>query len=251
MGLRFDGAFPDIIHSYLFFFGVWEPVLTGYMQQILRPGDIVIDVGANVGAHTLLASRLVGPTGRVHAIEASPSIFQMLEKNVRINQAANVSTYNAAVSDSAGSVTVYLNRRSNLGGTTILRTEADQRSAGAEAVVPSCPLQDLVPADDIRAARLIKIDVEGAEWLVVKGMQKLLGELAQDAIIVAELTRSGLDAFGASPKDFLAVLADAGFAPYEIANEYPAEFYVDPPEVELRPLGRQSRNDGDLVFKRT
>jgi FkbM family methyltransferase len=78
---------------------------------------VVIDIGANVGAHALLAAHLVGPTGRVHAVEASPRIFAMLQEDLRLNGASNVMEYNVAVSDVAGSVPVYVHDESNLGGT--------------------------------------------------------------------------------------------------------------------------------------
>src|SRR5262245_40033665 len=81
-GSRLYGNFPDPIHFYSYFFGEWEPAITAYYKRILRAGDVVIDIGANVGAHALLAADLVGASGRVHAIEASPSICARLQRNI-------------------------------------------------------------------------------------------------------------------------------------------------------------------------
>ena len=124
-GARFEGGFPDAVHSAVYFFGVWEPAVTRLYHDALRPGDIVIDVGANVGLHTLLAARLVGATGRVHAIEASPWIFARLLRNLAANRAANVRAYNMAATAVAGPVSVYLHDETNLGGTTIIAAELD------------------------------------------------------------------------------------------------------------------------------
>ena len=140
-GLLFLGSFPDLLHSYIYFFGVWEPNVTAYLRSALKRGDIFIDIGANVGAHTLLASRLVGGTGRVHAIEASPSIFHRLQVNLAANAAVNVHAYHMAVSDKAGPVTVFLHDASNLGGTTVVASEAAVLNTTLEQVVEGHRLQ--------------------------------------------------------------------------------------------------------------
>ena len=63
-GARMHVRFPDTIQSYVYFFGVWEPAITAYLTRALATGDVVIDIGANIGYDTLLASHLVGPKGR-------------------------------------------------------------------------------------------------------------------------------------------------------------------------------------------
>src|SRR5205814_351485 len=87
----------DAIQRFVYFFGVFEPTITKYLMESLRRSDIYIDIGANVGYHSLLASKLVGPTGKVFAFEASPSIFQILTENLQANHATNVVAFNLAV----------------------------------------------------------------------------------------------------------------------------------------------------------
>ena len=117
LGARFNVCLPDMIQSYLYFFGKWEPVITRYVLDRLGTGDVFIDVGANIGYYTLIASRRVGPNGRVFAIEAASSIFEKLQQNLAQNAVHNVTAFNVAVSDKPGQVPVWLNRGSNLGGT--------------------------------------------------------------------------------------------------------------------------------------
>ena len=191
-GARFAGAFPDSVHGFLYFFGVWEPGITAIYRAALRPGDVVVDVGANVGTHTLLAAHLVGPSGQVHAIEASPWIHDRLRRNLAANGVRNVTTYNLAATAAPGPVSVYLHDGSNLGGTTIVANEAARLSTQREATVEGRPLPMIVPEAAILAARLIKIDVEGAEWLVAQGMRDVLPRLRQEVEILVEVKPEAL-----------------------------------------------------------
>lgn len=250
-GARLEGAFPDSVHSYVYFFGVWEPAITALYRAALRAGDIVVDIGANVGLHTLLASRLVGPTGRVHAVEASPWIFQRLQRNLATNGVTNIRSYNMAATATPGPVAMYLHDDSNLGGTTIIASEAAKTGTRQEAVVEGRPLPEIVPLAEITAARLIKIDVEGAEWLVVQGMRDVLSLLRQDAEILVKVNQSTLEALGGSLDAFLALFAEAGFSAFEVANAYQGGFYIQPPPSHLVPLRRRDFEMADLVFRRS
>ena len=97
----------DIVGRYITYFGIWEPSMTAWLRATLKPGDTFVDVGANVGYFTLLASDLVGPTGRVVAVEPSAATRRLLERNVSSNHVANVRIVEAAVSDHIGSLPIY------------------------------------------------------------------------------------------------------------------------------------------------
>ena len=250
-GAVFHGAFPDLIHSHLFFFGIWEPVLSAYLADLLRPGDTVIDIGANVGAHTLFAAHLVGSAGHVHAIEASPHIFAKLQENIRLNGMTNVRLYNVAVTDVAGSALVYLHSDYNLGATTIVPEELVTREAKPEAVVTALPLQEIVPLEAIKAAKVIKIDVEGAEWLVAKGMASILPELSEQVIIIAEVSPIGLKAFDVSPAVFFKLFTDAGFKAYQFDSEPIPETSRFYRRVVIPYLPPTQHLDRDIVFRRS
>jgi hypothetical protein len=93
----------DLIQARIARFGVWEPNISAAFHQVLKPGDTMVDVGANVGFHSLLAAHLVGPTGRVVAIEPSPLIAEHLERHRRLNGAENLRISRVAVADRAAS----------------------------------------------------------------------------------------------------------------------------------------------------
>jgi FkbM family methyltransferase len=249
-GTRLHGSFPDIIHVYSYFFGVWEPAVTAYYEKVLHSGDIVLDIGANVGAHALLASQLVGATGRVHAVEASPLIFRQLKHNLDVNCADNVIAYNFAVLDRPESVPVFLNKDENLGGTTVILSEALNRGSVQESVVEGRPLSMIVPVGEICAARLIKIDVEGAEWLVIKGMHDVLPLLHPDVEILIEVSPPALKEFGISLTKFLTLFSAYGFVPFRVPNRYTPDFYIGDAERELLPLEHHEFDLADIVFRR-
>jgi FkbM family methyltransferase len=250
-GARFVGRFPDLIHTYLYFFGVWEPNIAAFYRRTLRPGDVVVDVGANVGVHALLAGHLVGPAGRVHAIEASPTIFDQLQRNIDANRATNIEAYHLAVMDRPGEVEVFLYGATNRGGTTVVQTVAADRGAAREAIVEGRPLGAIVPAADLRRARLIKIDVEGAEWFVAQGMREFLPELDPDAQVLMEVNNSALRACGTSLDALIGLFTEAGFEPWEIDNPYTLEPYISKPDGMPVPLRRRDFEQADLVFRKT
>ena len=249
-GTRMHIRFPDTIQSYVYFFGVWEPSITAYLIQALAPGDIFIDIGANVGYDTLLASHLVGANGQVLAIEASPHVFGLLEKNLALNATTNVTAHHAAVCASECLVPVYLHDGCNLGGTTIVPSIARRRAVTLEATVPGLPLGAIVPEATIVGARLIKIDVEGAEWPVVKGFADLLPHLSSRTELLIEVSAEGLSDHDVSISDFLSLFRRAGFSPYVIGNRYSVDTYLEPSSARPEPLTGEDFVQLDILFRR-
>jgi FkbM family methyltransferase len=249
-GARIAGRFPDAVHSHVYFFGVWEPAITALYRATLEPGDVVVDIGANVGLHTLLAAQLVGPSGRVHAIEASPHIFARLKRNLAANGAHQVQAWNMAATDRPGEVPVFLHDERNLGGTTIIAIEAAKAGSPLETMVAGLPVGDIIPKSDLLAAKLIKIDVEGAEWLVVQGLRAVLPLLRADVAILVEVNQTALAVLGGSLDALLAIFAEAGFTAYEVANAYDGAFYIGPAPGLPQPLTRRDFTTADLLFRR-
>src|SRR5262249_27771794 len=114
-GTRIQGNAKDIIQQYIYYFGVWEPHITSWIRSSLRPGDSFIDVGANIGYYSLLASRLVGQYGSVVAIEASPKTFLELQTNLTLNKIYNVRAVNLAASDCRGKLKIFRGHEHNTG----------------------------------------------------------------------------------------------------------------------------------------
>lgn len=105
----------ELVDREIYCRGVWEPLATQLFARVLRPGDAVADVGANIGWFSLLAARLTGPRGRVHAFEASRPTFALLGDNLSLNAAANVEPHLVAVGESAGQTSIIQREAGNRG----------------------------------------------------------------------------------------------------------------------------------------
>jgi FkbM family methyltransferase len=159
------------VHGY--WLGTYEETIQAAVSQAVRPGGVFFDVGANVGYYTLLASVLVGPSGRVVAFEPDPRNVSRLREHVRLNGADNVTIVDVAVADASGSER-FAGDRGGLGGALA--------ESGGERV-RTVTLDDAV-AGGLPAPGYVKIDVEGAEFRVLSGARRLL-ERPAPAIFLA------------------------------------------------------------------
>lgn len=240
----------DLVQQYVFFFGQWEPAISNYIASALREGDTFIDVGANVGYYSLLAARIVGKSGRVFAVEPSPTIFSTLRNNVYLNMADNILLHNCAASDRAGEVRVFLHHQDNYGQTTIIEDRCEPGTVSLEAIVRAFPLPVLVPKEDLLRAKFIKIDVEGAEWRVISGFSELLSQFSDRTEIIVETNAASLRAMGTSIDDLLLLFEAAGFLPWVIPNLYDAGFYLKRSRIEPERLTGSHHGVTDLLFRR-
>lgn len=245
-GFVLTGDTADMIQRYVYVFGVWEPAITAFLRRRLRPGRTLIDVGANIGYFSLLGAKLVGSTGSVVAVEAFPSTFELLQRNLARNDARNVRAVHIAATAQAGVVPLYNPELHNTGTATTVAAEGLELLAEVEAR----PLADVLTPDEVASARIIKIDVEGAEFDVLRGLDSVLPQMPEDLELVVEVSPEE-QAAGAADAP-LELLAGHGFVPYRIMNDYSLASYV-----EAAPAGPPVRFHGpltermDLVFSRT
>ncbi|MFI6528787.1 FkbM family methyltransferase [Streptomyces uncialis] len=249
-GVRVAVDTQDLIQRYLYLFGVWEPHMTGWLRRRLRPGDTYVDVGANIGYYSLLAAQLVGDEGQVVSIEASPVFHQRLLRNVVLNGHRNVRAINGAVSDTEETLTFVLASSANMGANSIVPYEGPTESTFE---IEARPLPDLLTAEEVSRARVIKIDVEGAEGSVVRGMAHMLPLLRPDTEITVEVTPERMARLGDSADELMETMQAHGFHPYSLVNDYTPESYVAAlngavrvPERLIGPLAGES----DLIFSR-
>jgi FkbM family methyltransferase len=126
----------------------------------LRPGDRVIDIGANIGAFSVVAGKKVGPSGRVDAYEPDPETFERLQENVRLNGLTNVVCHNCAVSGSAGRARFFRQQKHAFSS---LLTDVDERSPGSAIDVEVVGIRDALAASG-GDVNLLKVDCEGSEY---------------------------------------------------------------------------------------
>ncbi len=229
-GLRFylPRAF---IRSYLIGF---ERDVTQILQIQLRPGMVVIDVGANIGYHTLHAARLVGPTGQVYAVEPGPDNLDCLRENVRFNQFDNIEILPYAAGAERRHQDFYL--KANQATHGFYRT-------GVSRVISTLRVR-LVPLDEVIKGPVdfVKIDVEGAEIEVLRGMQGIL-EANPAIALVIEWNYPALQAAGHAPLELPRFLIEMGFTLTVIGDG--AIFHR--PEEAAHYLGRTNLGNARYV----
>jgi FkbM family methyltransferase len=250
-GSELVGDTVEILQQYVYYFGVWEPHITRWISQRLKPGDVFIDVGANIGYYTLLGASIVGASGTVVAIEASPKTFSHLQTNLARNRARNVRAVNAAAAETEGSVKLFRGPATHIGLATIFEEEGLRQECEFECEVRSAPLTALLQPDEIQRARVIKIDVEGAERAVVAGMAPLLNSGRKDLEITVEIGPERLARQGRRAQDILDVFRDAGFHAYRLENDYSALGHL-PGRSYKRPARIRGpiESEVDVLFSR-
>jgi FkbM family methyltransferase len=241
-GAAIECELRDYIPKRIFFFGVWEPEISRVISGELRPGDVFVDIGANVGYDTLLGSKSVGRNGHVVAIEASSDIFQRLQRNLTRNGVANVRTVAVAVSDCEGELVLYA-ERGNLGRTSSLNR------AGSQPVesVPMLPLDRILTEDERRRVRLIKIDIEGGELPLLERLVETLDLYSRDMRLLVEMSE---DETGRASVVFAALLGH-GFSAYAVRNDYALRSYLQPNAASApERITRLPDTQIDILFKR-
>ena len=195
--------------------GVHEKIETDYVKNEIKEGDVVVDIGANIGYYTLLFSKLVGKKGKVFAFEPEPVNFQLLKKNVEINGCQNIILENKIVSNKNGKAKLYISEQGP-GKHKIYPTQNDEENL---IFVDSVKLDDYFKdLDIIKNISFIKIDVEGSELGVIKGMELLL-KVIKKLKIQLEFSSFLIQQYGAKQEELLKLLEDYGFKIYFVNNE--------------------------------
>ncbi len=150
-----------------------EDVIIDYFHP--KEGDVVVDVGAHIGRYTIIASQRVGPNGKVVAIEAEPSNFELLNRNIQLNQLTNVTTLNNAAFSKETKIKLHLPAGDILTKFNTVMPDLSWITPTNNFVdVNANTLDNLLQQIGIKQVNYIKIDVEGAEFEVLKGAHNLL-----------------------------------------------------------------------------
>jgi FkbM family methyltransferase len=192
-GSRMSVDMNDMMGQVLATSGIWEPHVTAAFRRLLRPGDVCVDVGAHSGYYTLLAAKLVGSEGHVYALEPSAPAYDALCTNLTLNGVSNVTALPVAAGATDGTAFVGEPPRGNAGGASI---RIDASSAGIESETNAVRVRTvdsvLEDVDDERV-RLVKIDVEGFEAEVLRGLDTIFDIAPRLALVVEVHARAASD----------------------------------------------------------
>ena len=199
----------------------------GYMREVLlsyaRAASTVVDVGANIGLHTIPLSKQVGENGNIIAFEPDPDNYSILLSNIKLNSSDNVQAFNMGLSSKQESRLLYQSDI-NRGGLSLCKDNVESEYGNISPVSI-----DLIDGDSILQKyspniSLIKIDVEGAEPLVIEGLKNVIDSNPELAIVF-EFSPSYILNFGIDPQTFLSTLEKRGFILSVIDEQNQSSFH--------------------------
>ena len=206
--------------------GWFEYDTLAWCHRLVSPGAIALDIGAHIGYYSWNLSRLVSTTGKVISYEPSPENYPILVSNCLSMRASNVVPINAAVSDMNGEVDLYVSPGNSNHSLNPGYTHYEQ-----VIKVPALNLASHLPSLGISAVNFVKIDTEGSEIRVLRGMRNTIRNSPSLAMVV-EMNPVALAAAGFTPADLLTTIKSLGFLPRVIASNArlipPADVYQGP-----------------------
>ena len=191
--------------------GLLEGAERRMIAREVKPGMVAVDVGANLGVHTLALARAVGPAGRVHALEPDPANFRLLARAVAEARAAQVTLHRAAAAAQAGEMDLHLSAVNR--GDHRLHPEAARRT---RLRVPAVVLDDLLAGEP--HVDFVKIDVQGAEVAVLRGLERTLARNPALGVL-CELSPGLLRQAGTDAEVLFALLRARALRPHRVGRD--------------------------------
>ncbi len=213
--LRFKTLWVGHMSSYLpegntfFYYGFCEANLTNFFLRFVDKGMTVVDIGAHVGIYSMLSSKLVGETGKVHSFEPTPWTFSLLKENTADMQ--NVTINNLAVSEKPTSLH-FADYGPGYGAYNSAHKDGASLNKKPQHIeVKSISLDDYISQNNL-TPDLIKIDAEGFESHILKGATKVLKEIRP--LLVLEVANG--ESWADNRNDAFAILKENSYMPYEM-----------------------------------
>ena len=182
-------------------------------QSHITNGDTVFDVGAHIGRHTIHFSHLCGDNGTVYAFEPDRDNYGILQNNISRNKIINCETLPIALSDKQNNTTLHLNPNSSEGHSIIAKGHTWSSDKHEQIKVECQTLDAVCTTNDIEKIKLLKIDVEGAHFLVLQGATIMLSQRKVD-LIICEAGSNTHHISGRTDKELLTQMVEYGYLPF-------------------------------------
>jgi len=177
--LIIDPVRDNGIEQSIYYTGTYEKGTLYFLENILEKGDSFIDIGSNIGLISIFASMKVEDSGKVYAFEANPQTFEILKKNININELKNITPINIAIGATKDTGRIYDNWNINRGAASMFNPSNEEVTSYK---IDIAPLDTII--DDSNKIKAIKIDVEGFEYEVLKGSKKILSREEAPILII-------------------------------------------------------------------
>jgi FkbM family methyltransferase len=215
-GVRFECDFtldPRVADMY---FAAYEPDEVEVLERFLAPGDVFVDVGANIGYLTAVGASRVGPSGEVHAFEPVPEYLARLEALRAANPGHSITVNPAALGEEEGTAEIALAADGNIGWNTMVPGLLDRGQARARHRVRVRRLDRYLAERGIGRVALVKVDTEGFELPVLRGASGFLEGARELPAILCEVAPGAYPLLGARVADLFEFLARFGYAGHDV-----------------------------------
>ena len=199
-------------------YGFYEIATVEYMKKALKPGDIFIDAGANVGYLTAVGASLVGKEGQVHSFEPLPQIFPFLERLKSLNPGFNIFLNNCALGDKDGIARIGFFGYQHSGGSSMVIEAVKANSIEKVIEARVMRLDEYIKERKLDGIALIKIDVEGYEFRVLKGLSGYFASTSKRPPIICETSPTAYSFIGLNVEGLIDYMRSFGYEAYDIYN---------------------------------
>ncbi len=198
--------------------GSYEVETVKAIKKFLRKGDTFIDVGANIGYMSAIALSVVEKTGQVHSFEPVPKYAHHLRNLAVNNPEYSLIVNETALSDEPGEAVISVSDVQNIGWNTIVSDLMSDDATGERLTVPTRRLDEYIKNNQLQNISLIKIDVEGYEFPVLRGLSDFFENNSKLPIIICEITYDAYPLLGITPQEFVEFMKKYDYHAYSIAN---------------------------------
>jgi FkbM family methyltransferase len=196
----------ELLQKHILFQGYFEYYESRLLRRLLQPGQVFVDVGANIGWHSMLAADRVGPSGRVIACEPVSSTYSHLLRNIDINEFSQIDPHQIGLADRDAELNIYELESDNCGAHSLFSNRKHQPLERVRVRHAASFFDE----QNIREVHVCKIDVEGAEVEVLKGLTSVLRE-RRIKILLLEINPEGLHRAKRSPDELIDLVRSNGF----------------------------------------
>ena len=198
------------------YFGSYALPIVETMNRLLRPGDVFLDVGANIGYLAAIAASLVGPAGQVHCFEPVPEYFDRLQKLVALNPEYDIRVNSHAAGEAPGACTIYVTREP--GQSTMVRAYKSGPEIVETLEVPVVRLDSYLKEQAIERVAVIKIDAEGFEMPILKGLEGYFQNSHRRPAIICEIAPRAYPLMGRKVSELAAYMSRYGYRAHDLID---------------------------------
>ena len=198
------------------YFGSYAIPLVETMKRFLRPGDVFFDVGANIGYLSAIAAGLVGPTGQIHCFEPVPEYFDRVERLAALNPGYAFRVNFCAAGEEPGKCKIYVTREP--GQSTLVAAYKSDPEIVSTLEVPVIRLDAYAQQHGIERVALIKIDAEGFELPILRGLQGFFERTKLRPAILCEIAPGAYPLMGRKVSELASYMAEYGYRAHDLID---------------------------------